>query len=47
VKLFDGRIVEATVKAVIETTEGLKLQVDFGHDETALIHEKQVMQDTI
>jgi hypothetical protein len=33
VKLSGGRPVEATVKAVLETTEGARLQVDFGHDE--------------
>jgi hypothetical protein len=27
VKLFDGRIVEATIKAVIETTEGLNFRL--------------------
>ena len=37
VKLSGGRIVEATIKAVVETTEGVRLQVSFGN-ETALIH---------
>jgi hypothetical protein len=36
VKLTAGRIVEATVKAVIETTNGVRLLVSFG-DETALV----------
>jgi len=36
VTLSGGRIVEATVKAVRETTEGTRLQVSFG-EETALI----------
>jgi hypothetical protein len=36
VKLWDGRIVEATIKAVIETTEGVRLQMSF-EEETALI----------
>jgi hypothetical protein len=36
VKLPGGRIVEATIKAVVETTEGMRLQVSFG-DETARI----------
>ncbi|MGB7729474.1 MAG: hypothetical protein WBL50_15690 [Candidatus Acidiferrum sp.] len=40
VRLNDGRIVEATIRAVIEQPNGLHLQVDYGHDETALIHEK-------
>ena len=33
-KLSGGRIVEATIKAVVETTEGVRLQVSFG-EETA------------
>ena len=37
VNLHTGRIVDATVKAVIERTDGKRLQVDFGKDETALI----------
>ena len=45
VRLNDGRIVEAKIRAVIEETNGLHLQVDYGHDETALVHEKQVRQD--
>jgi hypothetical protein len=43
VKLSGGRIVEATVKALVDTTEGTRLQVDFGHDETALVFEWQVV----
>jgi hypothetical protein len=42
VRLNDGRIVEGKIRAVIEGTDGLRLQVDYGHDETALIHETQV-----
>ena len=37
VKLSDGRIVEATVKAIVDTTDGVRLQVSFG-EETALIY---------
>ena len=36
VNLHTGRIVDATVKGVIERTDGKRLQVDFGKDETAL-----------
>jgi hypothetical protein len=36
VKLSGGRIVEATIKAVVETTDGVRLQMSFGK-ETALI----------
>jgi hypothetical protein len=32
VKLSGGRIVEATIKAVVETTEGVRLQVSFGNE---------------
>jgi hypothetical protein len=42
VMLNDGRIVEAKIRAVIEAPDGGCLQVDYGHDEAALIHEKQV-----
>jgi hypothetical protein len=43
VKLSGGRIVEATIKALLDTTEGMRLQVDFGYDETALVYEWQVV----
>jgi hypothetical protein len=46
VKLSGGRIVEATIKAIIDTTEGMRLQVDFGYDETALIYDWQVVEGT-
>ena len=42
VKLSGGRIVEATIKVVVETTEGVRLQVSLG-DETALIHPSQIV----
>jgi hypothetical protein len=45
VKLSGGRIVDATVKAVIERTDGKRLHVDFGKDETALIHLWQVVEN--
>jgi hypothetical protein len=44
VNLHTGRIVEATVKAVIERTDGKRLQVDFGKDETALVHLWQIVE---
>ena len=44
VNLHTGRIVDATVKAVIERTDGKRLQVDFGKDETALVHLWQVVE---
>ena len=42
VKLSGGRIVEATIKAIRETTEGERLQVSFG-EETALIYPWQIV----
>jgi hypothetical protein len=44
VNLHTGRIVEATVKAIIDRTGGKRLQVDFGKDETALVHLWQVVE---
>lgn len=45
VRLNDGRIVEAKIRTIVEQTSGLHLQVDYGHDETALIHETQVRKE--
>jgi hypothetical protein len=44
VKLSGGRIVEATIKAVVETTEGVRLQVSFG-DETVQIYLWQIVKE--
>jgi hypothetical protein len=43
VKLSGGRLVEAEIKAIIETTEGKRLQVSFG-EETARIYIWQVVE---
>jgi hypothetical protein len=45
IKLSGGRIEEAAIKAIIERADGIRLQVDFGHDETALIESWQVVED--
>ena len=45
VNLHTGRIVDATIKAVIERTDGKRLQVDFGKEETAFIHLWQVVEN--
>jgi hypothetical protein len=37
VRLSAGRIVGATIKAVIETTDGVRVQMSFG-DETSRIY---------
>ena len=42
-RLLSGKIVEATVKAIRETTKGVRLQVSFG-DETARIYEWQIVE---
>jgi hypothetical protein len=44
VNLHTGRIVEATIKAVVNRTDGPGLRVDFGKDETALIRSWQVVE---
>jgi len=43
VKLSAGRLVDAEIKAVIETTEGKRLQVSFGN-ETSRIYLWQVVE---
>jgi len=44
VKLSGGRIVQATIKAILEKTDGVRLQVSFG-DETARIYLRQIVKD--
>jgi hypothetical protein len=44
VKLSGGRIVEATVKAIVDRTDSVRLQVSFG-DETALIYLWQIVKE--
>jgi hypothetical protein len=43
VDMHRGRIVEAEIKAVVEKTHGVRLQVSFGN-ETALIYLWQVVE---
>jgi transcription antitermination factor NusG len=45
VNLHAGKIVDATIRAIIPQTDGLRLQVDFGFEQTALIHVWQVVDD--
>jgi hypothetical protein len=45
IKLSGGQIEPAVIKAVVEHTDGTKLQVDFGHDQTALIDVWQVVEE--
>jgi len=44
VNVHTGRVVEATVRPVIDRTDGKQLQVDFGKDETALVHLWQIVE---
>jgi hypothetical protein len=44
VNLHTGSMVDATVKAVIDHTDGKRLQLDFGKDKTALVHLWQVVE---
>ena len=44
VKLSGGRIAEAAVKAITESTDGVRLQVSFG-EETALIYLWQIVEE--
>jgi hypothetical protein len=46
VKLSGGRIVEATIKAIVDTTEGVRLQVSFG-DETAGYVLRQIVEGDV
>ena len=45
VSMYGGKIVDAVIKAILDTTDGLKYQVDFGKDQTATITERQVVRD--
>ena len=42
VSLSAGRVVVGVVKAVINRVDGVRLQVDYGEDETALVYLWQV-----
>jgi hypothetical protein len=44
VKLSGGRLVDAEIKAIIDTEEGKRLQVSFGNDETARIYLWQLVE---
>ena len=42
VKLSGGKMMEATVKAIVDMTDGVRLQGSFG-DETALMYPWQIV----
>jgi hypothetical protein len=44
--LDGGKIVDAVIKAIFDDyTDGVRFQVDLGNDQTALIHEWQVVNE--
>jgi hypothetical protein len=45
VKLHDGRKVDATIRAVFQQDGDTKLNIDYGHEETATIGLWQIAQD--
>ena len=45
VNMHAGKLVDAIIKAIINSTDGAKYQVDFGKDQTALVHEWQIVKD--
>jgi hypothetical protein len=42
---LNNQILDAVIRAIIEQTDGLRLQVDFGHEQTALIYEWQMVKE--
>jgi hypothetical protein len=44
VNLHHGKIEDAVVRAVIEHTDGIKSQTDFGDEQTALIDMWQIVE---
>ena len=44
VNLHQGRIVDATIRAIIDRTDRKHYQVDFGHEQTALIQAWQIVR---
>jgi hypothetical protein len=45
VQMHGGKIVDAMIKAVIETIGDRQYQINFGNDQTALIRERQIVKD--
>ena len=45
VNLHAGKIVDATIRVIIPQTDELRLQVDFGFEQSALIHVWQGVDD--
>jgi hypothetical protein len=45
VSMHGGKVIDAVIKAVIDRTDGLHYQIDFGKERTALISEWQVVKN--
>jgi hypothetical protein len=45
VRLGNGQIVEAKIRAVLHSTDGTELQVDFGYHQTAKVNERDVKDE--
>lgn len=46
VSMPGGKLVEAVIKAVLnDYTDGVRYQIDFGNEQTALIQEWQIVKD--
>jgi hypothetical protein len=45
VRLRTGEIVDATIRTIFARNNGIRIQVDYGKDETALIFEWQVVRN--
>jgi hypothetical protein len=45
VSMHGGKIVDAVIKAIIDKTDGLHYQIDFGNVQTALIREWQIVKN--
>jgi hypothetical protein len=43
-KLHDGRIVDATIRAVHHQGDDMKLNIDYGHEETSTIELWQIVE---
>jgi hypothetical protein len=42
VSLHSGQLVDGVVKAIVQKSDGIRLQVDYGKNQTALVHLWQV-----
>jgi hypothetical protein len=44
-QMHGGKIVDATIKAVIETIGERRYQINFGNDQTATVTEQQIVKE--